>query len=59
MNDVTWLTIPQAAESLGVSTDTVRRRIADGTIPATRLGPRLIRIRLSDLSSAGTAMGVA
>ena len=44
------LTIAQAAERAGVSTDTIRRRIADGTLPAYRLGPRLIRIDAADLA---------
>ncbi|MEO6820936.1 MAG: excisionase family DNA-binding protein [Candidatus Nanopelagicales bacterium] len=29
---------------MGVSVKTVRRRIADGTIRAYRIGPRLIRV---------------
>ena len=35
-------TIQGAAALLGVSTDTVRRRIADGTIPISRLGKRIL-----------------
>ena len=46
------LSISQAAEYAGVSTKTLRRRIADGTIPACRLGPRAIRVRLSDVEAA-------
>ena len=38
-----------AAELLGVSTSTVRRRITDGQLRAFRTGKRLIRIRLQDL----------
>jgi excisionase family DNA binding protein len=33
-----WLSPAEAAELLGVSLTTVRRRIADGTIPASKLG---------------------
>lgn len=32
------LTIREAASYAGVSTDTIRRRINDGTLPAVRLG---------------------
>ncbi len=38
------LSVAQAAERAGVSRDTIRRRIADGSLPAYRLGPKLIRI---------------
>ena len=43
------LTLDAAAELLGVSTSTVRRRITDGQLRAFRTGKRLIRIRLQDL----------
>jgi len=46
------VSITQAAEYAGVSAKTIRRRIADGTIPAERLGPRLIRVRLDDVDAA-------
>lgn len=39
----TYLTTVEAAHRLGISERTVRRRIADGTIPVVRLG-RLVRI---------------
>ena len=43
------LSVTQAAAREGVSPDTIRRRIADGTIPAHRVGPKLIRIYAADL----------
>lgn len=43
------LTLDAAAELLGVSTVTVRRRISDGQLRASRIGKRLIRIRAQDL----------
>lgn len=43
------LTLDAAAELLGVSTATVRRRISDGQLRASRIGKRLIRIRAQDL----------
>ncbi len=43
------LSVEDAAALEGVSTRTIRRRIADGTLPAVRIGPRLIRIDQVDL----------
>lgn len=37
----TWYTTAQAAEKLGISHDTVRSAIRLGTLPATRITPRL------------------
>jgi excisionase family DNA binding protein len=44
-----WVTIAVAAERLSLSTKSVRRRIADGTLPAYRIGPRLIRLDSEDV----------
>ena len=44
-----YLTLADAADRMGVSTATVRRRITDGRLGAYRLGDRLIRIRAADL----------
>lgn len=46
-----WLSLQQAAQLLGVSVDTIRRRIAAGVLPASRCGARLIRVRAADLES--------
>lgn len=45
------LSITQAAERAGVSRDTIRRRIADGTLPAYRVGPKLIRVDAADVDA--------
>ena len=37
---------------MAVSVKTLRRRIADGTIPAYRCGRRVIRIHIDDLELA-------
>ncbi|MGH2997826.1 MAG: helix-turn-helix domain-containing protein [Gaiellaceae bacterium] len=42
------LTLVQAADRLGCSTRTLRRRIADGSLPAFRDGG-LVRVRVGDL----------
>jgi excisionase family DNA binding protein len=46
------ISISEAAERAGVATKTIRRRIADGTLTAYRLGPRLIRLDLAELDAA-------
>lgn len=47
--DERQLTIREAAARLNVSEKTVRRRIAQGILPAYRHGPRMIRINPADL----------
>ena len=46
-----FISLNGAAEMLGLSVKTVRRRIADGELPAFRTGRRIIRIRVSDLET--------
>jgi excisionase family DNA binding protein len=54
------LTIAQVAEATGMSDKTIRRRIADKTLTAHRIGPRLIRIeRDSLLELLGRPIGAA
>lgn len=47
-----YLSPGEAAEIMSLSVRTIRRRIADGTIPAYQCGRRPIRIRLDDLEAA-------
>ena len=58
-NTPTWASLDEAAEHLGVTTKTIRRYIARGILPAHRFGPRLIRVRLSDLDALVTPLTVA
>ena len=44
-----WLTLREGAAYGKTSIKTLRRRIADGSLPAARFGPQLIRVRRSDL----------
>ena len=44
-----WLSLQQAALVYGISVDTLRRHIATGVLPASRIGARLIRVRTADL----------
>jgi excisionase family DNA binding protein len=45
------MNLTQVADVLDVSVTTVRNWIQDGTLPAYRLGPRLIRVMVSDLTA--------
>jgi excisionase family DNA binding protein len=51
-----WPTVAQFAELTQTSPQTIRRRIADGTLEARRFGPRLIRINPKSLESFGTPL---
>lgn len=44
-----WISLSDAAAQLGVSVDTLKRRIAAGRLPAYRNGQRIIRLRVSDV----------
>jgi excisionase family DNA binding protein len=44
-----FISLSAAADMLGISVHTLRRRIAAGELPAFRSGRRIIRIRVSDL----------
>ena len=46
-----YMSVGETAESLGVSQDTIRRRISDGTIPAYRIAGKAIRLRRADLDA--------
>jgi len=47
-----YLSLEEAADVMSLSVKTIRRRIADGTIPAYQCGKRPIRIRLDELEAA-------
>lgn len=44
-----FLSLAAAADMLGISVHTLRRRIASGELPSFRTGKRIIRVRVSDL----------
>ncbi|WP_183467516.1 helix-turn-helix domain-containing protein [Mycolicibacterium iranicum] len=46
------LSIADVATYLGVTTRTVQQMIADGRLPAYRLGPRVVRLRRDDVDAA-------
>jgi excisionase family DNA binding protein len=51
------MSIPEAAEYLGLTTHGVRKMIADGRLQAYRLGPRTIRLRRDEIDAAFTKIG--
>ena len=53
------LTIEGAADMLAVHPRTIRRYIAAGDLPAYRLGPRQIRVRMSDVDALLTPIPTA
>jgi excisionase family DNA binding protein len=54
-----WLTINQAADDVQVTIRTIYRWIADGRLRAYRIGPRVVRIKASDLARAAKPVRVA
>ena len=47
-----WLTTEQVAERLSLSTKSIRSMVADGIIPAYRLGRRQLRFRADEVDNA-------
>ena len=47
-----FVSIAEAAEYLGVNVRTIRNMLYDGRLKAHKLGPRIVRIRLSDIDAA-------
>lgn len=43
--------LAKGAEYADISIWTLRRRISDGTIPAYRVGPRLLRVDLNEVDA--------
>lgn len=48
-----WGTMDDASAQFKLSKDTIRRMITRGEIEAKRFGPRLIRVNLTSIESAG------
>lgn len=53
-----WASIDEAAEYFGVTKRTIRRRIAEGDLPAYRVGG-LIRIKITDLDALAVRIPAA
>ncbi len=49
MSIASYETIAEAARRTGVSTKTIRRRIADGTLTGYRFGPTLLRLHPAEV----------
>ena len=56
---MTYLTIQEAAASRKVTSRTIRRWIAQGLLPAVRMGPTLVRINSDDLARMDRPIEVA
>ena len=52
-----YVGVAEAATSLDITEKTVRKMIALGELPARRINPRIIRIRIADLESLGERIG--
>jgi excisionase family DNA binding protein len=50
--DAPDMTVQDVAEYLGVSSHTVRNMISDGRLRAYTLGPRILRLRCSEVDAA-------
>jgi len=58
VSDHVWLSIRQAADYTGASTDTIRRRISDGQLSAFYLGKsHMLRIKADDLDALMRPVG--
>lgn len=46
---VEWIGLPAAAKKMSVHPQTLRKYIKNGSLPANKVGPRLIKIKVEDL----------
>lgn len=53
------ISLQEAAVRLGVSVKTIRRRVADGSLPAERVGSRLLRVAEDDVEALGKRVPTA
>lgn len=54
-----YATTAEVADRLQVSTRTIRRYIADGTLKAVRIGPRLVRVDVASVDALARPLGWA
>jgi len=59
MSNRHFIGIPEAATYLGVAEKTIRGLIRDNRLPAYRLGYRVIKIRIEDLETVLSPVGVS
>jgi excisionase family DNA binding protein len=54
-----YLTVDEAAAYLGVARNTIKNYINDGRLRAFKLGPRMLRVRQSDVDALLTELPAA
>ena len=59
MSEREYETIADAAARLGVHHHTIRRRIAEGKLPAYRFGPRLLKLNPAEVDDCLRAVPTA
>jgi excisionase family DNA binding protein len=59
VSPASYMSLKDAATRYGVSERTIRRRIAEGKLPAYRVGPRSIRVAAADLDALATPIPTA
>lgn len=57
--DDRWFTIAQTAEHIGVTPHAVRKMVHDNRLRAYTCGPRIVRLRLSEIDAAFAPYGSA
>lgn len=51
------VSLSHGADYLGISVQSLRRRIADGSLPAFRVGPKSVRVYVDDLEALKRPIG--
>lgn len=52
-----WISLAEAAERCGVNYRTIRRYVGTGRLKAVRIGPRLLKVRPSDVDALMKPIG--
>lgn len=52
INQTNWLTINESATYAGMSSNSIRKMIADGTLKAYKPGNRMVKIKKDDIDKA-------
>ncbi len=47
-----WITIPEAAEHIGIHPRTLERMITAGELPGYKIGKKIVRVDLNEIDAA-------